>query len=175
MEDKKFTTIDECWEKIITMKKLIEEFKSLMDIQFPIEDFESRQFIYDAIYNLHTQLMVLAGRVDELETELERYEEATLPPIPTINITVKPDRCPYWDYEKHDLSTFNGHDCNCCNCRTEGNTYKNAKYGVMINGDRYCTLSNNINILAVKEFCKDDITSTTYKRAEQGKVETVLL
>ena len=149
----KYTTIDECWEKISAMKKLLEEFEELADIQLRVSRDTHMHYQSNRIFNDVSDLKMSISR---FEKELERYEEQVLPPIPTINLEIKPERCSYWDYEKHDLSTWNGHDCNSCNCRTEGNTYDNAKCGVMVNGDRYCTLNSGVEASVLKAFCKEE-------------------
>jgi hypothetical protein len=53
-----------------------------------------------------------------------------------IHIAVEAEECIYWDYNNHKPS----HTCGSCECLWEGNNIDNAKMGVMINGDRYCTM-----------------------------------
>ena len=63
---------------------------------------------------------------------MENYKE--------INLVIKAKECPYWDYENQT----DGHTCSSCNCLWEGNNINNAQLGVMINGNRYCTLSCDV-------------------------------
>ena len=57
-----------------------------------------------------------------------------------VQFTVEVEKCCYWDFENHKTM----HDCGSCWCRTEGNNIENAKSGVMIGKDRYCTLGVNV-------------------------------
>ena len=65
----------------------------------------------------------------------------------TISVSVKAERCPYWDFQNHTRD----HDCNSCYCATDGNNIENAKCGIMINGDRYCTIGADIYAEIIKE------------------------
>lgn len=57
-----------------------------------------------------------------------------------VTFTVEVEKCPYWNFENHTRS----HDCNSCNCVIEGNNIENAKCGVMIGRDRYCTIGVDV-------------------------------
>lgn len=57
-----------------------------------------------------------------------------------INLSIEVDECPYWNYENHTRT----HDCHSCHCYSEGNSLENAHCGVMIDGNRYCTLQCDI-------------------------------
>lgn len=63
-----------------------------------------------------------------------------------IHITVEAEECTYWDYENHKP----GHTCGSCECLWEGNNIDNAKFGIMIDGDRYCTMGCPIYAEMVK-------------------------
>ena len=69
-----------------------------------------------------------------------------------INITVEAEPCPYWDYDTHTR----GHTCGSCECFWEGNTIDNAKYGVMVDGDRYCMLGVKLYSKIVESIEGDD-------------------
>ena len=61
--------------------------------------------------------------------------------------------CPYWD----PITKTAKHTCGGCHCESEGNTVGNADYGVMVDGDRYCCLSDDIDISAgIVEAVKED-------------------
>lgn len=55
--------------------------------------------------------------------------------------TVNAKECSYWNYDDHTRT----HDCNSCNCQSEGNTIDNVKYGIMVNRDRYCMLDADVD------------------------------
>ena len=57
-----------------------------------------------------------------------------------VQFNVEVEKCPYWDFENHTRK----HDCNSCWCASEGNNIENARCGVMIGEDRYCTLGVNV-------------------------------
>ena len=57
-----------------------------------------------------------------------------------INITIEIQDCPYWNYDEHKPK----HTCRGCECLWEGNTIRNANYGVMVGIDRYCTIDSKI-------------------------------
>lgn len=57
-----------------------------------------------------------------------------------INLVIKAEECPYWNYENQTCP----HTCRDCHCLREGNNINNAEFGVMIDGNRYCTLSCDV-------------------------------
>ena len=58
-----------------------------------------------------------------------------------INITVKAEECPYWDYNEHT----GRHTCNSCTCMEEGNNVVNVRYGIRIIDDRYCMIGSDVD------------------------------
>lgn len=64
-----------------------------------------------------------------------------------VNLQIEVEECPYWDYEKH----ISSHDCHSCNCEHVGNTWDNVDLGVMIDGDKYCTLECGVLVEFARE------------------------
>lgn len=167
MSEVQFTTISECYEKIMSMKELLVEFEKFTDIKLPVDVGDKTQIDYIAglrgkidfiLYRINKSIDNLDTTINELIEEFELYENA-VSPVPKITIDVEPKRCSYWDYQKHDLSSWNGHTCGSCTCLENGNSYDAAKYGVMVGEDRYCMLEAGVHaalVDAVREGCEGD-------------------
>lgn len=60
-----------------------------------------------------------------------------------IDIRVPLKECSYWNYEDHTCT----HTCGCCEVITMDAAHRNRvdtiQYGMMVNGDRYCNLTND--------------------------------
>lgn len=63
-----------------------------------------------------------------------------LPMLKKVHVTINAEPCPYWDYSEHKAR----HSCQSCTSDRIGNNIDNADYGVMINGDKYCTIGANV-------------------------------
>ena len=110
-----------------------------------------------SIINIRTLLTELQEQCDKLQAELDSYKKANETVKPSkITVEVEFEKCPYWDYEKHDLMPITGDDCRGCTCRTNGNTVGNLSYGMMIGKDRWCTVDRDLGV-NVKEASKEDV------------------
>lgn len=74
----KITSITECQNQIDTMRQLLKEFERQAQIQFPIYDGpdDRKQFRHYAVNHIQHLLPAIRERVDELQEELDRYQEA---------------------------------------------------------------------------------------------------
>lgn len=74
-------------------------------------------------------------------------------PKKKISMEFELPMCPYWD----PITKTAKHTCGGCHCESEGNTVGNAQYGVMVDGDRYCCLDDDVDIRAgIVEVVKED-------------------
>lgn len=80
-----YDTMETCQEKITQMKKLMQQFKELSHIQFPIEDDEEKQFQHYTINQIQDTLRILENEIDKLQHDLWDYNAR----ISIINATDK--------------------------------------------------------------------------------------
>ena len=69
-----------------------------------------------------------------------------------IHLIIKAEKCPYWNFDDHTYC----HTCRDCSCLWEGNNIRNAYFGVMIDGDRYCLLDCNVYGEIIKSLKKEE-------------------
>mgnify|MGYP003293568488 CR=1 FL=1 len=83
-----------------------------------------------------------------------------------INLTVKAEECPYWNYDTHTCS----HTCGSCTCMTEGNNMKNIRdSGVKIGKDRYCLIGCNVDAELLKRINAPEIPKLHLKYPKEHK------
>lgn len=56
------------------------------------------------------------------------------------HLEIEVEICPYWNNRTHKPS----HTCSGCDCFENGNNIDNINLGIMIDGDRYCTIDSDI-------------------------------
>ena len=75
----KFTTIEECQEKINRMRIILEEFSELNNIQFPLEfDSSKKQFKHYCVNHIYEDLKDLNYHINQLQEELDRYKKVLM-------------------------------------------------------------------------------------------------
>ncbi len=73
--DFKFTTIEECEEKIKQMKDLTLQLEEISYIQFPIPDNKKEQFHHYYANLIINDICDLKANINGLEKELKRYKK----------------------------------------------------------------------------------------------------
>lgn len=68
-----FTTPEICQQNINRMRELVEEFKKVSDIQFPIVDSDYEQFQHYTVNQIQETLKILSDEINKLQNDLDSY------------------------------------------------------------------------------------------------------
>lgn len=69
-----YDTIGTCQDKINKMDTLLKLLKETSQIQFPIEENETRQFPHYTVNQIQDTLQILEREIDKLQSDLNDYE-----------------------------------------------------------------------------------------------------
>lgn len=69
-----YDTVETCQDKINQMNTLLKQFKETSQIQFPIEEDETRQFPHYTVNQIQDTIQILEHEIDKLQSDLYDYE-----------------------------------------------------------------------------------------------------
>lgn len=69
-----YDTIGTCQDKINKMDTLLKQFKETSQIQFPIEEDETRQFPHYTVNQIQDTIQILEHEIDKLQSDLYDYD-----------------------------------------------------------------------------------------------------
>ena len=69
----KFDTVETCQNKIDKMKNLLKQLKDASNIQFPIEEDETKQFSHYTVNQIQDTVKILEDEINKLQDNLDEF------------------------------------------------------------------------------------------------------
>ena len=85
----KFDTVETCQNKIDKMKNLLKQLKDASNIQFPIEEDETKQFSHYTVNQIQGTVKILEDEINKLQDNLDEFNLRMAMMQATDNVLLK--------------------------------------------------------------------------------------